>query len=68
MSHDYIEFQDSLEDDDYGIIIGKDGMVKGIWIPRHLENEDEIPAAIANMCEDNFGINPNDETLYHTIQ
>jgi hypothetical protein len=68
MSHDYIEFQDSLEDDDYGIIIGKDGMIKGIWIPRHLEYEDEIPAAIANMCEDTFGINPNDEALYHTIQ
>jgi hypothetical protein len=68
MSHDYIEFQDSLEDDDYGIIIGKDGMIKGIWIPRHLEHEDEIPAAIANLCEDSFGINPNDESVYHTIQ
>lgn len=68
MSHNYIEFKDALEDDDYGIIVGKDGMIKGIWIPQHLEDEDEIPAAIANMCEDTFGINPNDETVYHTIQ
>jgi hypothetical protein len=67
MSHDYMGFTDTLEEDDYGIIVGKDGMIKGIWVPSHLENEEEIPAAIANMCETNFGVDPNDESCYHTI-
>ena len=60
-------FEDTLEDDDYGIIIGKDGNIKGIWIPRHLEDEAEIPASIANLCETNFGVDPNDESCYNTI-
>lgn len=67
MSHDYMGFEDTLEDDDYGIIISKDGTIKGIWIPSHLENEEEIPPAIANMCEASFGIDPNNESCYHTI-
>ena len=67
MSHDYMGFADTLDDDDYGIIIGKDGMIKGIWIPRHLEDEAEIPASIANLCETNFGVDPNDESCYNTI-
>jgi hypothetical protein len=65
--HDYMGFSETLEEDDYGIIIGKDGTVKGIWVPRHLENEEQLPAAIANMCEDTFGIDPNDQSNYHTL-
>lgn len=67
MLHEYVQFQDTLDDDDYGIIIGKDGTIKGIWIPSQLENEEQIPAAIANFCEKEFGVDPNDETCYHTI-
>ena len=67
MSHDYMGFEDTLDDDDYGIIIGKDGNIKGIWVPRHLEDEAEIPASIANLCETNFGVDPNDESCYNTI-
>ena len=67
MSHDYMGFEDTLEDDDYGLIIGKDGMIKGIWVPRNLEDEAEIPASIANLCETNFGVDPNDESCYNTI-
>ena len=28
-----IQFEESLEDDDWGIIIGKDGTLKGMFIP-----------------------------------
>jgi hypothetical protein len=67
MAHDYMGFDQTLEEDDYGIIVGKDGTIKGIWVPRHLENEELIPAAIANMCDLHFGVDPNDESCYHTI-
>lgn len=60
-------FADTLDDDDYGLIIDKNGNIKGIWVPQHLEEEAEIPASIANLCETNFGVDPNDESCYHTI-
>ena len=65
--HDYMGFSETLEEDDYGIIVGKDGTVKGVWVPAHLEDEDEIPAAISNMCEDTFGIDPNDQSNYAAL-
>ena len=65
--HDYMGFSETLEEDDYGIIVGKDGAVKGIWVPSHLENGDKIPAAIANICEINFGIDPNDKSNHQTL-
>jgi len=66
-NHDYMGFSQTLEEDDYGIIVGKDGTIKGIWVPAHLENEDEIPASIANMCDTHFGVDPNNKTCYHTV-
>lgn len=65
--HDYMGFSETLEEDDYGIIVGKDGTIKGIWVPAHLEDAEELPASIANLCESNFGVDPNNESCYHTI-
>jgi hypothetical protein len=67
MAHDYMGFDETLEEDDYGIIVGKDGIIKGIWVPRHLENMENIPNSIANMCNLYFGVDPNDELCYHTV-
>lgn len=67
MAHDYMGFDETLEEDDYGIIVGKDGSIKGIWVPRHLENMENIPDSIANMCNLHFGVDPNDESCYHTV-
>jgi hypothetical protein len=67
MAHDYMGFDETLEEDDYGIIVGKDGIIKGIWVPRHLENMENIPNSIANMCNLHFGVDPNDELCYHTV-
>lgn len=64
---DYQSFENSLEDDDYGIIVGADGRLKGIWIPKHLEDEDEIPATVSRLIYEYFGIDPNDESNYQTI-
>ena len=30
--HDYMGFSETLEEDDYGLIIGKDGNIKGIYL------------------------------------
>jgi hypothetical protein len=66
MTHDYMEFNKVLEDTDYGIIVNKDGRIKGIWIPRNLEGE-EIPATISRLCIEYFGIDPNDDSNYQTL-
>jgi hypothetical protein len=66
MTHDYMEFNKVLEDTDYGIIVNKDGTIKGIWVPRNLEKA-EIPATISRICIEYFGIDPNDESNYQPI-
>ena len=35
-----IAFEDALEDDDFGLIIGKDGSLKGMFVPQEFEDED----------------------------
>lgn len=66
-NHDYMGFSQTLDEDDYGIIIGKDGAIKGIWVPQHLEDQEQVPEPIAKYCVDNFGVDPNNESCYHTI-
>ena len=47
MSHKQIEleFKQSLDTTDYGLIVGCDGMLKGIWVPEGMEEQD-IPKAL----------------------
>jgi len=60
MSHSKIEleFDKTLESTDYGLIIDKNGQLKGIWIPNTI-NHLTIPDAIAQLCVEQFGIDPN---------
>ena len=60
MSHSRVEleFKKSLTHTDYGLIVGCDGALKGIWVPESMDNED-IPQGIINMCVEKFGIDPN---------
>ena len=58
MSHKQLEFKEALADTDYGLIVGIDGGLKGIWIPEG-KLEDDIPDAIVSLCIARFGINPN---------
>jgi|TARA_B110000908_G_C10117035_1_gene385838 hypothetical protein len=60
MSHKQIEleFRKSLEDTDYGLIVGCDGMLKGIWVPETMQGLD-IPQGVVDMCVSKFGIDPN---------
>ena len=60
MSHKQVvlEFKQSLSETDYGLIVGSDGSLKGIWVPCALEDID-IPDAIVSLCISKFGIDPN---------
>jgi hypothetical protein len=56
----YVGFVDLLEDDDYGIIVGTDGEIKGVWIPRGYEHQD-VPQPIIDFCIKHFGIDITDQ-------
>jgi len=63
MSHDYLGFEDTLDDDDYGFILSKDGHLKGIWVPKGHE-DDDVPDAIVALLKEKWGIDPNDDSNY----
>ena len=63
MSHDYMGFENTLEEDDYGFILDKEGRLKGIWIPQGAEDEN-VPDAIVQLLKDHWGIDPNDDSNY----
>ena len=69
MSHKQItlEFKQSLDTTDYGLIVGSDGMLKGIWVPETMDGKD-IPDNIVNMCVQKFGIDPNGQGEQAVIQ
>lgn len=56
-------FEDTLEEDDYGFMLDRQGRLKGIWIPTTHEDED-VPDAIVQLLKDHWGIDPNDENNY----
>ena len=56
-----VTFEDALSKDDYGLIINKNGELKGIWIPDSAEDADVIPQSVADLCMQYFNIDPNAE-------
>ena len=40
MSHDYLGFENTLDEDDYGFILDQEGNLKGIWVPQGQEDEE----------------------------
>ena len=59
-----VNFEQALEDDDWGIIIGKDGTLKGMFIPEG-QDEELVPEVIVKLCIDYFGIDPTQEVTLH---
>ncbi len=59
-----VKFEESLEKDDWGLIIGKNGELKGMFIPEG-EEEKNVPEVIVKMCKDYFGIDPTEEVTIH---
>jgi hypothetical protein len=56
-----VSFDDALTKDDYGLIISKDGQLKGVWIPDGADDADQIPQAVAELCMQYFSLDPNTE-------
>jgi hypothetical protein len=54
-----ITFEQSLEKDDWGLIIDKNGRLKGLFIPEG-SSEDDVPESIINVCCNQFGIDPQE--------
>ena len=54
-----ITFEESLEHDDWGLIIDKNGRLKGLFIPEGCD-EDDVPESIIQVCCNQFGINPEE--------
>ena len=61
-----IEFKEALNDDDWGLIIGNDGKLKGLFIPEG-KDEEEVPAEILVLCQKYFGIDVHDNTYAETM-
>ena len=62
---DKITFEKSLEADDWGLIIGKDGTLKGMFIPEG-DDEAEVPEVIVKLCKEHFGVDPTaDDRVLH---
>ena len=66
MTHDYLGFEDSLEEDDYGFMLDAQGRLKGIWIPASAEDEN-VPDAIVQLLKDHWGVDVNDDDSYGTM-
>ena len=59
-----VEFEEALDKDDWGLIIGKDGSLKGMFIPEGSDDE-EVPQVIVELCIQFFGIDPTKEVTMH---
>lgn len=59
-----IQFEEALEDDDWGIIVGRDGTLKGMFIPEG-QDEAEVPEVIIKLCKEIWGIDPTEEVTLH---
>ena len=54
-----ITFEESLEDDEWGLIIDSKGNLKGLFIPDGA-NEDNVPDSIIQLCCKQFDIDPEE--------
>ena len=60
-----IAFEDALEDNDFGLIIGKDGSLKGMFVPEDLEDEDYVPEGIMQILNKVYGIDMDCQVTIH---
>ena len=60
MTKKKISFEDSLEDTDYGLIIGAEGELKGLFIPDS-EEEEQIPVEIYKILKEVYNMHLIDD-------
>lgn len=59
-----LNFDEALEEDDWGLIISSDGELKGLFIPEGKEN-DAVPDVIVELCAKFFDIDINETETLH---
>lgn len=66
MSKKKVNFEDALGNDDFGLIIDKDGNLKGLFVPDNVDDElDFVPDSIVQILEKVYGMNMGDEVTMH---
>jgi|TARA_B110000483_G_C18099121_1_gene505080 hypothetical protein len=58
-----MDFQDAMSDDDYGIIISRNGDLKGLFVPKIVETDEEVPPSIVAIITDVFGLDLDDDEI-----
>ncbi len=62
-NHKFVAIEEVLDTDDWGLIINKNGDLKGLYVPKGQE-DDEVPEAIASLCETYFGVDWTEEDVF----
>lgn len=66
MSKKKVSFEDALGNDDFGLIIDKDGNLKGLFVPDNVDDELEfVPDSIVQILEKVYGMDMGDEVTMH---
>lgn len=65
MTQKKITFEESLGKDDFGLIIGKDGELKGMFIPDEEYSPEFIPDTLIQILEKVYGLDMGDEVTIH---
>ena len=61
-----MDFESLMGKDDFGLIIGKNGELKGLFVPDSLDEElDFMPETIIAILEDVYGLDMGDEATIH---
>lgn len=61
-----LDFESSMGKEDFGLIIGKNGELKGLFVPESLNDElDFVPETIVAILEDVYGLDMGDEATIH---
>jgi hypothetical protein len=60
------DFENLLEETDFGFIVDKEGNLKALWIPEG-QNEDSVPEEIVKLIVYCFGLDPRDKDNFGTI-
>lgn len=66
MSKKKLDFETAMGEDDFGLIIGKNGELKGLFVPDNLDEKlDFVPETIVAILEDVYGLDMGDEATIH---
>jgi hypothetical protein len=66
MNDEDMTLEAQLGEEDWAIIIGPDGNLKGLFIPEG-SDEDEVPESIVYIMEQYFGVDFDEEDNYRTL-